>query len=81
MLRVAGSCALLLVCGLLGATLAPAQSDRLAQPQPGAGTSQRSERTIVCNRRRCWTIRENCRFVLGPHPRENRIRCAPGRPA
>ena len=73
--------ALLLISGLLGATPMAAQtSDQPAAPQPAA-TTQLAERQIVCNRRRCRELREGCRLVRAPHPRDNRVSCTPVGPA
>jgi hypothetical protein len=80
MVRVPAFSAILLISGLTGVTLMTAQAnDQLAPPQ--TAVERRAERTIVCNRLRCWSIREGCRFVLGPLPRDNRVRCGPARPA
>ena len=80
MVRVPAFSAILLISGLTGVTLMTAQAnDQLAPPQ--TAVERRAERTIVCNRRHCWAIREGCRFVLAPLPRDNRIRCGPARPA
>jgi hypothetical protein len=73
--------ALLMISGLLGATpLAAQTSEQPAPPQPAA-TTQLAERQIVCNRRRCRELREGCRLVRAPHPRDNRVSCAPAGPA
>jgi hypothetical protein len=80
MVRVPALSAILLISALTGVTLMTAQAnDQLAPPQ--TAVERRAERTIVCNRLRCWSIREGCRFVLGPLPRDNRVRCGPARPA
>jgi hypothetical protein len=80
MVRVPVLSAILLISGLTGVTVMTAQAnDQLAPPQ--TAVERRAERTIVCNRLRCWSIREGCRFVLGPLPRDNRVRCGPARPA
>jgi hypothetical protein len=80
MVRVPALSAILLISGLTGVTLMTAQAnDQLAPAQ--TAVERRAERTIVCNRLRCWSIREGCRFVLGPLPRDNRVRCGPARPA
>jgi hypothetical protein len=73
--------ALLLVLGVTGATAAGAQSTNQPAQQPATNSATPPERTIVCNRRHCRAIREGCRFVLAPHPRDNRIRCGGPRPA
>jgi hypothetical protein len=79
MVRVPAFSAILLISGLSGVTLMTAQAnDQLAPPQ--TALERRAERTIVCNRRHCWAIREGCRLVVAPHFRDNRIRCGP-RPA
>ena len=80
MVRVPALSAILLISALTGVTLMTAQAnDQLAPPH--TAVERRAERTIVCNRLRCWSIREGCRFVLGPLPRDNRVRCGPARPA
>ena len=77
MVRALAFSALLLMSGLLGAMPMAAQTnDQPAAPQPAA-TTQLAERQIVCNRRRCRELREGCRLVRAPHPRDNRISCAP----
>ena len=74
MVRVPAFSAILLISGLTGATLMTAQAnDQLARPQ--TAVERLAERTIVCNRLHCRAIRDGCRFVLAPHPRNNRIRC------
>jgi hypothetical protein len=81
MARAPAFFALLLISGLLGATPMAAQTnDQPAAPRPSA-TTQLAERMIVCNRRRCRELREGCRLVRAPHPRDNRVSCAPARPA
>jgi hypothetical protein len=81
MARAPAFFALLLISGLLGATPMAAQtSDQPSPPQPAA-TTQLAERQIVCNRRRCRELREGCRLVRAPHPRDNRVSCGPARPA
>ena len=81
MARTPAFSVVLLISGLLGAIPVAAQTnDRPAAPQPAA-TTQLAERTIVCNRLHCWTIREGCRLVVAPHFRDSRIRCGQSRPA
>jgi hypothetical protein len=81
MARAPAFFALLLISGLLGATPMAAQiSDQPAPPQPAA-TTQLAERQIICNRRRCRELREGCRLVRAPHPRDNRVSCTPVGPA
>jgi hypothetical protein len=81
MARAPAFFALLLISGLLGATpMAARTSDQPSPPQPAA-TTQLAERQIVCNRRRCRELREGCRLVRAPHPRDNRVSCGPARPA
>jgi len=81
MARAPAFSALLLISGLLGASPMAAQTnDRPSGPQPAAAT-QLAERQIVCNRRRCRELREGCRIVLAPHPRNNRVSCALAGPA
>ena len=36
-----------------------------------------AERMIVCGRSGCWKLREGCRLVRAPHPRNNRVLCGP----
>ena len=81
MVRVPALSAILLISGLTGLTLMTAAqaNDQLAPPQ--TAVERLAERTIVCNRLRCWAIREGCRLVVAPHVRDNRIRCGPARPA
>ena len=79
MVRVPALSAILLISGLTGVTLMTAQANDQLAPQ--TAVERLAERTIVCNRLRCWSIREGCRFVLGPLPRDNRVRCGPARPA
>jgi hypothetical protein len=81
MVRSAAFSAVLLISGLLGAIPMAAQTnDQPGTPQPGA-TTQLAERMIVCNRRRCRELREGCRLVRAPHPRDNRVSCTPAGPA
>ena len=80
MVRVPALSAILLISGLTGITPVTAQAnDQLAPAQ--TAVERRADRTIVCNRRHCWAIREGCRLVVAPHFRDNRIRCGPARPA
>ena len=80
MVRVPALSAILLISGLTGVTSMTAQAnDQLAPPQ--TAVERLAERTIVCNRRHCRALREGCRLVLGPLPRDNRVRCGPARPA
>jgi hypothetical protein len=81
MVRTSAFFALLLISGLLGAMPMAAQTiDQPTPPQPAAAT-QLAERQIVCNRRRCRELREGCRIIRAPHPRDTRISCAPARAA
>jgi hypothetical protein len=81
MVRVPALFFVLLISGLFGATpLAAQPSDQPAPPQPVA-TTQLAERQIICNRRRCRELREGCRIIRAPHPRDTRISCAPARAA
>ena len=81
MVRVPAFSAILLISGLTGVTLMTAQAnDQLAPPQ--TAVERLAERMIVCGPRRgCRPLREGCRLVLAPLPRDNRIRCGPARPA
>jgi hypothetical protein len=81
MVRVPALSAILLISGLTGVTLMTAQAnDQLAPPQ--TAVERLAERMIVCGPRRgCRPLREGCRLVLAPLPRDNRIRCGPARPA
>jgi len=82
MLRVSALFTILLMSALIGATPLTAQANgQLAPPQTAVERPQLAERTIVCNHRRCWAIREGCRLVVAPHFRDTRIRCGPARPA
>ena len=82
MLRVPALSTVLLMSGMIGATpLAAQANDKFAPPQTAVERTQVVERTIVCNRRHCWAIREGCRLVVAPHFRDSRIRCGPARPA
>ena len=80
MVRVPALSAILLISGLTGVTLMTAQAnDQLAPPQ--TAVERLAERMIVCGPRRgCRPLREGCRLVLAPLPRDNRIRCGPARP-
>jgi hypothetical protein len=81
MARAPAFFSLLLISGLLGATPSAAQTnDQPAGPRPASAT-QLAERQIVCNRRRCCELREGCRLVRAPHPRDNRVSCGLARPA
>ena len=81
MVRVPALSAILLISGLTGVTLMTAQAnDQLAPPQ--TAVERLAERMIVCGPRRgCRPLREGCRLVLAPLPRDNRIRCGPARQA
>ena len=81
MVRVPAFSAILLISGLTGVTLMTAQeNDQLAPPQ--TAVEQFAERMIVCHPRRgCRPLREGCRLVLAPHPRNNRVVCGPVRAA
>jgi hypothetical protein len=74
--------AILLIAGAIGvAPIAAQTNDQLVPPEAAVERTQFAERTIVCNRRHCWAIREGCRLVVAAHFRDNRIRCGPTRPA
>ena len=81
MIRTRAFSSALLIASLLGATPLAAQSDQRTPPQPAGATTQLAEKQIVCNRRRCRELREGCRIVRAPHPRDNRVSCAPAGPA
>jgi hypothetical protein len=63
---------------LVGALPIAAQAkDQFAAPRTAAGRTQLAERMIVCGRSGCWKLREGCRLVRAPHPRNNRVVCGP----
>ena len=67
--------AILLICGLIGSTLAARANDQPATRRTAVGGPQLADRMIVCSRRGCRTLRAGCQFLAGPHPRFNRIVC------
>jgi hypothetical protein len=79
MTRVTALISILLASGLIGLIPTAAQtSERTAAGERVAHAMQLAERTIVCGPRRgCWQLREGCRLVVAPHPRNNRVRCTP----
>lgn len=81
MVRVPALSAILLISALTGVTLMTAQAnDQLAPPQ--TAVERRAERMIVCGPRRgCRPLREGCRLMLAPHPRNNRVVCGQARAA
>jgi hypothetical protein len=78
MVRLAIALAMLLAASL-PATLSTAAgaSEQLGRPQDVAAQTQLAERMIVCSRRGCRALREGCRLVRAPHPRNNRVLCGP----
>jgi hypothetical protein len=78
MVRLAIALAMLLTASL-PATLSTAAgaSEQLGRPQDVAAQTQLAERMIVCSRRGCRALREGCRLVRAPHPRNNRVLCGP----
>ena len=81
MVRASAFFVLLLISGLLSAMPLAAQTIDQPAPSQPAATTHLAERQIVCTRRRCRELREGCRLVRAPHPRDNRISCAPAGPA
>ena len=76
-MRLTCAFVLLALVGLSGAAVTTAQADDPPLSRSVAG-AQIAERMIVCGPRRgCRTLREGCRLVLAPHPRNNRVRCTP----
>lgn len=76
--RLASVLAILFVSGLTGSAsiAAEAAGGDLAAPRTEVSWTQLAERMIVCGPRRgCRPLREGCRLVLAPHPRNNRVRC------
>ena len=80
MARLGPFLATLLISGLVYSTPLTAQSNgRLAAPASGL---QLAERMIVCGPHRgCRALREGCRLVRAPHPRDNRVACNQARAA
>jgi len=81
MTRLGPFLATLLISGLIGSTpLAAQANDRFAAPRTAATGSQMAERMIVCGPHRgCRALREGCRLVRAPHPRDNRVACSQAR--
>jgi hypothetical protein len=78
MTRFAIASAVLLIASLPAAlSTATGASDQLGRPQGVAAQTQLAERMIVCTRRGCRALREGCRLVRAPHPRNNKIFCGP----
>ena len=78
MTRLAIASAMLLIASLPAALPTTAgASDQLGRPRDVAAATQLAERMIVCNRRGCRALREGCRLVRAPHPRNNRVICGP----
>jgi hypothetical protein len=78
MLRLAIASAMLLTASLPVALPTAAEaSDQLGRPQDVTAGIQLAERMIVCTHRGCRKLREGCRLVRAPHPRNNRILCGP----
>ena len=78
MVRLAIASAMLLIASLPATlpTVAGA-SDQLDRPQDVAAQTQLAEQMIVCSRRGCRTLRQGCRLIRAPHPRNNRVLCGP----
>jgi hypothetical protein len=77
-MRLICSFALLALVGLTGAATAAAPADNQPVAPRSVAGAQFAERMIVCGPRRgCRALREGCRLVLAPHPRNNRVRCTP----
>ena len=82
--RLASVFAILSISGLTSSVpiAAEAAGDHLAAARTEVSGTQLAERTIVCGPRRgCRPLREGCRLVLAPHPRNNRVVCGPVRAA
>jgi len=78
MVRLATASAMLLMASLPAALPTAAEaSDQLGRPHDVAARTQLAERMIVCTHRGCRKLREGCRLVRAPHPRNNRILCGP----
>ena len=78
MARFAIASAMLLIASLPAALPTAAEaSDQLGRPRDVAARTQLAERMIVCTHRGCRTLREGCRLVRAPHPRNNRVLCGP----
>jgi hypothetical protein len=78
MTRLAIASAMLLIASLpVALPTAAGASDQLGRPQDAAIQTQIAERMIICSRRGCRALREGCRLVRAPHPRNNRILCGP----
>jgi hypothetical protein len=77
-MRLTCAFVLLALVGLSGAAVTAAQADDPPLSPRSVAGAQIAERMIVCGPRRgCRTLREGCRLVLAPHPRNNRVRCTP----
>jgi hypothetical protein len=77
-IRLTCSFVLLALVGLSGAAVTAAPADDPPVPPRSVAGAQFAERMIVCGPRRgCRALREGCRLVLAPHPRNNRVRCTP----
>jgi hypothetical protein len=82
--RLASVFAILSISGLTGSApiAAEAAGGHLDALRTEVSRTQFAERMIVCGPRRgCRPLREGCRLVLAPHPRNNRVRCDPVRAA
>jgi hypothetical protein len=78
MVRLAIASAVLLIASLPAAfPTAAGAIDQLGRPQDVAAQTQLAERMIVCTHRGCRALREGCRLVRAPHPRNNRVLCGP----
>jgi hypothetical protein len=78
MLRLASASAMLLIVSLPAALpTAAGTSDPFGRPRDVAAQTQLAERMIICSRRGCRALREGCRLVRAPHPRNNKVLCGP----
>jgi hypothetical protein len=78
MVRLAIASAMLLIASFPAVVpTATEASDQLGRPQDVAAQTQLAERMIVCTRRGCRALREGCRLARAPHPRNNKVLCAP----
>jgi hypothetical protein len=79
MIRVTALICTLLASGLIGSSSTGAQTaERPAAGERVPQAMQLAERMIVCGPKRgCRELREGCRLVVAPHPRNNRVRCTP----
>jgi hypothetical protein len=83
MARLALFLAILVISGLIRpAPLTAQTSDQLTASRTVTGGPQLAERMIVCGPHRgCRALREGCRLMRAPHPRDNRVACNQARAA